>query len=417
MSVVPIRGIDQTAPHSVEAEQAVLGCILSAPKAHTTAAALLRGEDFYRPPHEVLWLAFRDLSEAGGLVSAQAVTEHLIRTKAIGRVGGATYLHDLMQAGCLPDSLEYHAGLLREYTGRRRGIEASIAALQQFHDSADPVDTILERVTTAFRQVPGSRDDLGDLDPMTLREFVNQPLPENDWIIPGLLDREDRFVLTGVEGMGKTVLMRQIAVCAAKGVHPFTWQPAEPRTVLYVDAENPPKIMQKSFKQILTAMEDHRGPVDEHRAWVKRRPQGMHLGNPADRLWLLRLVEMVNPDLLCIGPAYKLCHSSGRERDEDLARMVTSALDEIREACGCAIILEHHSPHGEQGKRDVRPIGSSMWLRWPEFGMGIRPAEGFTKLNRLCDLIPWRGSRDERGWPDQLSASGDFMPWMDAQYT
>nr|DAN96755.1 MAG TPA: replisome organizer [Caudoviricetes sp.] len=37
--------------------------------------------------------------------------------------------------------------------------------------------------------------------------------------------------------------------------------------------------------------------------------------------------------------------------------------------------LEHHSPHAAPGmtQRSVRPIGSSLWLRWPEFGMGIRP--------------------------------------------
>jgi replicative DNA helicase len=414
MTAVPIRGIEDTVPNSPETEQAILGCILFAPKTIKEASGLLTGQDFYQPNHEALWLAMQEMDATGSPLTAVSVSEHLLKT---GKATLARYLPELLSVACTVPQLEYHAGVLRDYTARRKGIDAAVSALQQFRESADPVDTILERVTTSFRQVPGSRDDMDDLDPMTLREFVNQPIPPNDWIIKGLLDREDRFVLTGVEGMGKTVLMRQIAVCVAKGVHPFTWQESEPRTVLYVDAENPPKIMQKSFGQILTQMEDHRGPVEEARAWVKRRPQGMHLGNPADRLWLTRLVEMVNPDLLCIGPAYKLCHASGRERDEDLARMVTSALDEIREACGCAIILEHHSPHGEQGKRDVRPIGSSMWLRWPEFGMGIRPADGFTNLNRLCDLVPWRGSRDERDWPKQLSASGDFMPWMDAQYT
>lgn len=415
MSAAEVRGLEHRAPHSPETEQAVLGCILFAPATIKPAASLLSPQDFYQPAHEALWVAFREMEGTGRPLTAVSVSEHLLKT---GQVGLAKMLPELLSVACIPADIEYHAGILRDYTGRRRGIEASIRAEQEFRQSSDSVDTILERVSADFRQVPGSRDDSGDLDPMTLREFLAQPMPADDWIVPGLLDREDRLVLTGGEGLGKTVLMRQIAVCVAKGVHPFTWGDTSPRTVLYVDAENPPKIMQKSFGSIVAAMEDHRGPIDEARAWVKRRPQGMHLGNPADRLWLSRLVEMVNPDLLCIGPAYKLCHGSSREREEDLARMVTAALDEIREASKCAVILEHHSPHSDgNGKRDPRPIGSSLWLRWPEFGLGLRPADGYNKLNRLCDLIPWRGSRDERPWPDQVSASGDFMPWMDAQYT
>lgn len=161
-------------------------------------------------------------------------------------------------------------------------------------------------------------------------------------------------------------------------------------------------------------------PVDPNRLWIRRRPEGINLADPAERLWLRREAQTVNADLLCIGPAYKLYFGGKGEREEDLARQVTVTLDQVREAAGCAVILEHHSPHqGSNDKaRNVRPIGSSLWLRWPEFGLGIRLAdEDGAYERRLVDVVPWRGSRDERDWPTQLAKSTNAMPWMDATYT
>jgi RecA-family ATPase len=40
-------------------------------------------------------------------------------------------------------------------------------------------------------------------------------------VIPGLLERRDRLMLTGEEGLGKSYLLRQIAVMAAAGLDPF----------------------------------------------------------------------------------------------------------------------------------------------------------------------------------------------------
>lgn len=400
-------------PNNLETEQAVLGCVLSSTKAFETAAANLTGSDFYQPNHENLWSALKELHKQGAPINGTAVAEFLTRT---GQTRLLALLPELVTAACLPAQIEYHAAVLRALASRRRGIDAALSAAQEFTESPDPVETILERVEARFRKVPGMQEEnLGEL--MNLDEFVDQQLPEDDWIVPGLLNRGDRLVLTGGEGLGKTVMMRQVAVCAAAGVHPFTYRPIPRQTVLYVDAENPKRIMVGSFGELRKAIREHRGPMDANRLWIERRPAGMNLSDPAERLWLSRLVALVNPDLLCIGPAYKLYVSSGKEREEDLARAVTSALDAVREEANCALILEHHAPHGEGPERAVRPIGSSLWLRWPEFGYGIRPSKDFNKHNRSCDFVPWRGPRDEREWPERVNALGSFLPWMDERYT
>jgi replicative DNA helicase len=130
-------------------------------------------------------------------------------------------------------------------------------------------------------------------------------------------------------------------------------------------------------------------------------------------------VEALMPDLLVIGPVYKM--HAGDPNDEPSARTVAQVLDQARDVCGSALLIEAHSPHGNgQGKRPVRPFGSSLWLRWPEFGYGLRLRDDESDADRLrlMDFKAWRGPRDEREWPSRLragqsSSGGPVWPWVD----
>jgi hypothetical protein len=113
--------------------------------------------------------------------------------------------------------------------------------------------------------------------------------------------------------------------------------------------------------------------------------------------------------------------------EETAARRAVSVLDHARTKVDCALVVEAHAGHGEHGKhRSVRPIGSSLLLRWPEFGYGIvpsskphgaatcgdvHPGTAFCKEStRVVDVKAWRGPRDERDWPQRLTW-GEPWPW------
>jgi replicative DNA helicase len=149
------------------------------------------------------------------------------------------------------------------------------------------------------------------------------------------------------------------------------------------------------------------------RVFVERRPEGLNLAEPANVAWLMKRVTMCDPDILIIGPVYKLMNDN--PNDEQTARACTVALDLIRTHGKCALLLEAHAGHGNPALSDrpVRPTGSSLWMRWPEFGYGLRRAktEDAQEFHRV-EFIPWRGARGERNWPSNLI--GDpafaFMP-------
>jgi replicative DNA helicase len=84
-----------------------------------------------------------------------------------------------------------------------------------------------------------------------------------------------------------------------------------------------------------------------------------------------------------------------------------AALDSLR-ARGVALVTEAHSGH--ERSDSLRPLGSSAWLRWPEFGRGLR--EDKAQPGRYI-FEQWRGDRDERNFPaafirDQFHP----VPWL-----
>jgi len=249
-----------------------------------------------------------------------------------------------------------------------------------------------------------------DLAP-DLHEFLAGVDEPYDWIIEGILERMDRLIWTGFEGLGKSVAMRQIAIGAACGIHPFTGDFAEPRKVLWIDCENSERQGRRHFRKLerVTVAKGRRVPDGGMR--LIHRPEGVDLITDEGAAWLLERVTAHKPDLLYIGPLYKL--HDGDFNEERVMRRIVTVLDAARIKAGCALIIEHHVPHGDGGKRSVRPIGSSLLRRWPELGYGIAPATEGDPCTEVA-VLPWRGNRDERHWPKFLmwGSGDDDWPWV-----
>ena len=234
-----------------------------------------------------------------------------------------------------------------------------------------------------------------------LREADNDTY---EWVIPGLLEKSERVIVVAAEGVGKTMLARQVAICAAAGIHPFTFQPMPPVRTLTIDLENPERIIRRASRSIMENAVRKSG-VKEVDARLYIRPQGIDICNDKDRMVIEQLVESVKPQLICMGPLYKSYLDNGTKSSEALAIEVARFLDRIRDVYGCALWLEHHAPLGStMSTRDLRPFGSSVWSRWPEFGISITPdptaLEGY-----VYDVRHFRGARDKRAWPVKMKRS------------
>jgi replicative DNA helicase len=75
-------------PHSIQAEEAVIGAILINPDAYYDVAQFLRGEDFYIHRHRFIWEAINRLHESHAPVDILTLTEELDRVGQCPRSAG-----------------------------------------------------------------------------------------------------------------------------------------------------------------------------------------------------------------------------------------------------------------------------------------------------------------------------------------
>lgn len=245
-----------------------------------------------------------------------------------------------------------------------------------------------------------------------LWEFIGQEDAPYDWVVPGLLERGDRLIWTGFEGLGKSMMVRQLAVTAAAGLDPFKFTPNPPVNVLVIDCENSEQQGRRRFRPLAAASIKSGRRVPDGGLRLIHRPEGIDLTRDDDAAWLLERVTAHRPDLLMIGPFYRL--HAANINEEGPARRTVAVLDAARAKANCALVVEAHAGHGEHGaNRSVRPLGSSLLLRWPEFGYGIKPIAGSDSSGKVkhVKVEPWRGDRDNRDWPTQLEW-GDPWPWV-----
>jgi 5S rRNA maturation endonuclease (ribonuclease M5) len=306
----------------------------------------------------------------------------------------------------------------RQVMASLKGIAAVVEINEAAGDLKDISDHLAAGHTLAELEVTCQEDDYKpDLAP-DLYEFLAVVDPPSDWVIPGLLERSDRLILTGFEGLGKSMITRQLAVAAAAGKHPFTEEPITPQRVLFIDCENPDRKSRRHFRKLERIARGQGVPVPEGALRILQKPAGIDLTREEDAEWLKERVTAHQPTLLVCGPFYRLHATDTNE--ESAARLVVAALDAARIKADCALITEAHAGHCDGVNRSVRPTGSSLLMRWPEFGYGIKPLGEADEdhRHRHVAILPWRGPREERHWPRELIwGSHEFdWPWVVADH-
>lgn len=278
--------------------------------------------------------------------------------------------------------------------------------------------TLTQKVNRAVILL-GSADTQQVSDPGRLvvwQDFLQEAESDSyEWVIPGVLERQERVMVVAAEGVGKTMLARQVAICSAAGLHPFTMQKMEPIRTLTIDLENPERIIRRTSRSIMQQAMRKSGArtVDAH---LLVKPAGLDLCDSKDRMYIESVIERIKPQLICMGPMYKSFVDSGTRTSEALAVEVAKYLDMIRDVYGCALWLEHHAPLGtSMSSRDLRPFGSSVWSRWPEFGLALTP-DPTNPAGYVYDVGHFRGARDKRPWPLKL-ARGTDLPFVVLEYT
>lgn len=328
------------------------------------------------------------------------------------------------------DTFDFYARQLTEAM-RIRELSGLGQRLMQLVDTPGEVDqdTVARQLRVIADDIEAATGAVVVDSPLTLAELLDEADEAADWLVPDLLERTDRLVLTAFEGVGKSELMAQFAATIAAGLHPFTAHPLPDdgtgHRVLVIDCENPRDMVRRRYRRVRGIVDairkkNHLPPVNwPHQLRLELRPDGIDLADSRQLAYLDERIAAAEPDLVVAGPLYKLHNRDMNE--EPAARELVAALDHLRARHRFTLLLEAHSPHGEgaNGKRRIRPVGSSLFLRWPEFGYGLRPHGDNDADGRpnTVEFVPWRGAREERRWPRFLrkgSKNHAELPWTPA---
>ncbi|MEA3277071.1 MAG: replicative DNA helicase [Pseudomonadota bacterium] len=102
-------------PHSVPAEQALLGGILLDAEAWDSVSDKIAAADFYRREHRALYTAMEALTASRSPLDAVSLSEHLERAGTLIEAGGLPYVGQLVEGVSSSANVEHYAKLVRDH--------------------------------------------------------------------------------------------------------------------------------------------------------------------------------------------------------------------------------------------------------------------------------------------------------------
>ena len=112
-------------PHSIEAEQAILGGLFLDPEAWTKVAERIRADDFYRSDHSLIFSSISELDTEGKPFDLVMVAEHLENNQKLDDAGGLSYLSALAENIPGASNITAYADIVRKRSILRQLIRAT----------------------------------------------------------------------------------------------------------------------------------------------------------------------------------------------------------------------------------------------------------------------------------------------------
>lgn len=386
-----------TAFYDLDVERELLGSLVLDPKCIDDVTAIVTADDLFSPVHQAAFTTIVAMYRRGD--------DPTDLRRLVADLHDQGTMIDPAEVVTWPGTFRWRSAAERVAELRLRRSLAMVASVAT--DAAEGVPDIdavraaLDAVVPANRDVPDTLEVSADL--------AESEIELAPWVVPGLLRREDRAIIVGFEGDGKSTLLAQVSWCAASGLHPFTRRPAPPCAVLYIDLENRRHRIQQGYRPLVDLCKQQ-GQFDRSRHFTWRRSNGIDIRGRRDQAELEAILRQLRPDLVCLGPLRKSYRRKAGENDEASSLDVQWHFDQLVDRYGFALLIEHHAPHGDGVQRKARPFGSSTWLGWSEFGYGMTPEVKDGRKTGRYTLDGFREDRTTAEWPDELHR-GQTWPW------
>ena len=135
--------IKKIPPHSIEAEQSVIGSMIMDRDAIAVASELISGEDFYNKQYGVLFETMRELNDKGLPVDLVTLQDKLKEKDVPPEVSSLEFVRDLITAVPTSANIKYYANIVAEKSTLRKLIRLNEEIANTCYAGKEELETIL----------------------------------------------------------------------------------------------------------------------------------------------------------------------------------------------------------------------------------------------------------------------------------
>ncbi len=234
-----VTALDETTyrelPNNIEAEQALLGAILTDNRALEAVSDYLRPSQFFQPVHQRIFEACSIFIDRGQIANPVTLNTYFIQDEALKHVGGAKYLGHLGAKAVTLSHIAHYGKIIYDLALRRQLIDISDRMQNEAFDSplnSASIDQIERAEHQLFSLVEGGTSEKGFV---SFKESLNKSLVsieeaqkningtagvDSGFIginkMMGGFHRSDLIILAGRPAMGKTALATNFAFNVAQ---------------------------------------------------------------------------------------------------------------------------------------------------------------------------------------------------------
>lgn len=223
----PLRSL----PYNLEAEQSVIGSMLIDKTAISRVVEVLKGDDFYRDSHKVIFSAIFELYQKDTPIDMITLLEHLRSAEKLEASGGITYISEISNSIPSTANLSSYIKIVEDKATLRKLIRASTEIIENCYNKQDDVEAVMDLAEQKVFNI-SEKKNAGDFEPMNTvleRGFleierifnnkgettgISSGFPELDDKTAGF-QKGDMILIAARPSMGKTTFALNLAEYAA----------------------------------------------------------------------------------------------------------------------------------------------------------------------------------------------------------
>ncbi|MBN2897336.1 MAG: replicative DNA helicase [Clostridia bacterium] len=376
-----MEALGKIPPHSIEAEQSVLGAMILDKDAITEVTDLIKYDDFYKEAHKEIFKAIIEVYDKNEPVDIVTLSERLRAMEMLNNVGGIGYLSDLSDAGILSSNARYYAKIIEEKAILRRLIKASTDILEQGY-KAENADSIIDMAEKSIFDISQkkNREGLEHIKGVIFETYDRiEALCENGAGITGLrtgfndldsktsgLQRSDLILIAARPSMGKTAfsinVCQNAAVLAKASVAIFSLEMSKAQLVqrmmaseAFVPIQNlrNGEMREQDWMNLSRAM----APLSQAKVYIDDTPAitVMEMRAKCRRLKMEHGLDLIMIDYL------QLMSGDGKSqsREQEIST-ISRSLKALAREMDCPVIALSQLSRAPELRADHRPILSDL---------------------------------------------------------